>query len=167
MVKGIIKGKIEEHILAITMLLIVVLVFMQAASRFLTGASLSWGSELAIYLHILQVWVGASLAIRTGENVRIEFFVNLFPRQIKFYLDLLALLIWFSFALFIAVVGSIFVFEVFQSMQRTPTMRVLLGYPYLAVPLGGLLMSIRLIEQIYRRFKKHSEEPETDKGGAT
>jgi len=159
-----IKGKIEEHILAISMLLIVILVFMQAFSRFLTGASLSWGSELAIYLHILQVWVGASLAIRSGDNVRIEFFVNLFPRNIKFYIELLALVIWFLFALFLAIQGTIFVLEVFESGQRTPTMRILLGIPYLAVPLGGLLMSVRLIEQIFRRFKNYKNESETDKG---
>jgi TRAP-type C4-dicarboxylate transport system permease small subunit len=164
MLKGIIKGKIEENILAITMLFIIVLVFWQAASRFLIGTSISWGSELAIYLHILQVWVGASLAVRTGENVRIEFFVNLFPRQIKFYLNLLALLIWFLFALFLAIVGSMFVYEIFESMQRTPTMRILLGIPYLAVPFGGLLMSFRLIEQIYYRFKKYKNESVTGKG---
>lgn len=158
MLKSIARGKIEEHILAITMILIVLFVFAQAASRFFMGVSLSWGSELAVYLHILQVWVGASLAVRTGENVRIEVFVNLFPRSIKFYLDLLALIIWFGFALFLAIAGTIFVVDIFESMQRTPTMRILLGIPYLAVPFGSLLMTFRLGEQVYNLFKNRSTD---------
>src|SRR5699024_3594849 len=165
MLKGIVKGKIEEHILAITMILIVILVFAQAASRFLIGVSLSWGSELAIYLHILQVWVGAALAVRTGENVRIEVFVNLFSRNVKFLFDLLALIIWFSFALFLAIAGTIFVLDIFESMQRTPTMRILLGIPYLAVPFGGFLMTFRLVEQIVNLFKRRSTDTPVVKGG--
>lgn len=160
MLKSIVKGKIEEHILAITMILIVLLVFAQAASRFVLGVSLSWGSELAIYLHILQVWVGAALAVRSGQNVRIEVFVNLFTSKVKFYFDLLALLIWFSFALFLAIAGTVFVLEMFETMQRTPTMRILLGIPYLAIPFGGLLMTLRLVEQIVNLFKnKSSDKP--------
>ena len=165
MLKGIVKGKIEEHILAITMILIVILVFAQAASRFLIGVSLSWGSELAIYLHISQVWVGAALAVRTGENVRIEVFVNLFSRNVKFLFDLLALIIWFSFALFLAIAGTIFVLDIFESMQRTPTMRILLGIPYLAVPFGGFLMTFRLVEQIVNLFKRRSTDTPVVKGG--
>lgn len=163
MLKSIVRGKLEEHILALTMILIVVLVFGQAVSRFFMGVSLSWGSELAVYLHILQVWVGASLAVRTGENVRIEFFVDLFPRKVKFYLDLLALLIWFGFALFIAIAGTIFVLDIFESAQRTPTMRILLGIPYLAVPLGGVLMTFRLGEQMKKRITEESESKKEDK----
>lgn len=164
MLKGILKGRIEENILALTMLFIIFLVFLQASSRYISGTSLSWGSELAIYLHILQVWVGASLAVKTSENVRIEVFVNLFPRNIKFYIDLLALFIWFGFALFLAIVGSMFVYEIFESGQRTPTMRILLGIPYLAVPFGGVLMSLRLVEQIFNRFQQHKNETVTSKG---
>jgi len=156
MFKGIVRGKIEENILVITMALIVALVFIQGASRFLIGTSISWGSELAIYLHILQVWIGASLAVRSGQHVKIEVFVNLFSRNVQFYLKLLALIVWFAFALFLAVAGSIFVYEIFESAQKTPTMRILLGIPYLAVPLGGTLMTFRLCEQIYFLFKKKS-----------
>lgn len=160
MLNAILKGKIEEHILAITMILIVVLVFAQAIFRYLLGVSISWGSELAIYLHILQVWVGAALAVRSGQNVRIEVFVNLFSRKVKFFLDLLALLIWFSFALFLAIAGTVFILDIFESMQRTPTMRILLGIPYLAIPFGGFLMSFRLVELIRNLFKnRHTNKP--------
>jgi|SRR5699024_9784050 len=147
------------------MILIILLVFVQAASRFAFGVSLSWGSELAVYLHILQVWVGASLAVRTGENVRIEVFVNLFSSRIKFLFDLLALLIWFGFALFLAIAGTMFVYEIFESAQRTPTMRILLGIPYLAVPLGGALMTLRLVEQIKNLFNnRFTNETVSEKG---
>lgn len=141
--------KIEEMFLVFTLVIMVVLIFSQAAFRSLSFGSLTWGEELTRYLHIWQIWIGASLAVRKGEHIRVTFFRNIFPEKGRMAIDLLAAVCWFGFALFIAVEGTSFVSGIFDAGQKTPSMGILMGIPYLAIPIGGVLMSIRLIQQIF------------------
>lgn len=152
--------KVEEVILVITLVLMVALIFSQVSLRALSIGSLTFGDELSRYLHILQVWIGASLAIRKGEHIRITFFVNLFSGRMKMALDLLAIISWFAFALFIAVEGTSFINGIFHSGQTSPSMGIPMWIPYISIPLGGLLMSIRLIQQIFLIVKNQPEDKE-------
>lgn len=153
--KQLIDKRIEEFIIIVTMALMVILMFTQSSSRFLLGSSLSWGSELARYLHVWQIWIGASRAVRSHALVRIDVFVNLFPRRVKFFLNFLAFLCWFTFAVFLAIEGSKYVANIFASGQTSPALNVPIGIPYLAVPIGGLFMSLRLIQQMYLLYKNY------------
>ncbi len=156
----IIDERIEEVIIIITLALMVALIFSQIGLRAFSLGSLTWGGELSRYLHILQVWIGASLAIRKGEHIRVTFFTNLFSGKIKMAIDLLAIISWFAFALFIAIEGTSFVSGIFDSRQTSPSMGIAMWIPYLAIPLGGLLMSIRLIQQMVFIIKKQPQDKE-------
>lgn len=152
--KKILDKHVEEFLLVITMVIMVLLIFFQAFSRYFLGFSLSWGSELAIYLHIWQIWLGASLGIRLSEHVRIDVFVNLLKGKVKFVVNVLASSIWFLFALFLAYEGSLYVMELLGSNQTSPTLGIQMGLIYLVIPISGLLMCIRLIQHIYLLYSK-------------
>ncbi|SFE56828.1 TRAP transporter small permease [Alteribacillus iranensis] len=139
----------EEVFLVLTMAAMVALIAFQSVSRYLLGNSLAWGTELAIYLHIWQIWLGASLGIKKQEHIRVDVFVKLFPPKIKMVLDLIALLVWFGFALFLAIQGTIFINSISGSGQTSPTLDIAMWIPYIAIPLAGVLMAIRLIQQMY------------------
>src|SRR5690625_2243624 len=87
--------KSEEILIVISMVLILLLIFSQALFRYLLGSGFVWGEELARYLHIAQVWVGASLAVKTGGHIRVTFFRDLFKTNTKKYIDLLSTLLFF------------------------------------------------------------------------
>ncbi len=144
--------RLEESVLVLTMAVMVLIMFVQSTSRYVTGTSFSWGSELAQYLHIWQIWIGASLAVRVQAHVRVDVFINLLPPKMRRYMNLLGLLCWFFFAGFLAYEGSKYVMEVLATGQTSPSLHVPMWIPYLAIPIGGSLMIIRLIQQFYFIF---------------
>jgi len=161
-VKKLFDRHLEESVLVTTMLVMVLIMFVQSTSRYVIGTSFSWGSELAQYLHIWQIWVGASLAVRLQSHVKVDVFVNLLPKQIKKVVDILALVCWFFFAGFLAYEGSKYVIDVLSSGQTSPSLHVPMWIPYLAIPLGGTLMIVRLIQQMYFLITNQDSQLEED-----
>jgi len=154
--------RLEESVLVMTMAVMVLIMFVQSTSRYVTGNSFSWGSELAQYLHIWQIWIGASLAVRMQAHVRVDVFINLLPLKMRRYLNLLGLLCWFFFAGFLAYEGSKYVMEVLATGQTSPSLHVPMWIPYLAIPIGGSLMIIRLIQQLYFIFTNKESQSGTE-----
>src|SRR5690625_727675 len=154
--------RLEESVLVLTMAVMVLIMFVQSTSRYVTGTSFSWGSELAQYLHIWQIWIGASLAVRVQSHIQVDVFINLLPPKMKRYLKVLSLLCWFFFAGFLAYEGSKYVMEVFASGQTSPSIHVPMWIPYLAIPMGGSLMIIRLIQRIYFLFTNKEDQSGTE-----
>lgn len=146
---NILKGmkKIEETFLVMSMAIILLLIFSQALFRYFFGSGLVWGEELARFVHVAQVWIGASFIVKKGGHIRITFFRNLFSNQIKKYLDILSTFLFFCLMVFIAYEGTFFVLQLIESSQTSPSMGIKMGIPYAVIPIGGLLMVVRLIGQ--------------------
>ncbi|AOV07444.1 hypothetical protein BI350_07760 [Sporosarcina ureilytica] len=145
--------KIEEILLASTMIIILLLIFSQALFRYFFGSGLIWGEELARYIHVAQIWLGGSLAIKKGGHIRVTFFRDLFNTQGRKFIDLIATLLFFTFMVFIAVKGTEFILHLIGTGQKAPSMGILMAIPYTVVPLGGLLMAIRLVQQFRMIWK--------------
>ena len=64
--KNLFDKRIEEFILVLTTALIVSILFTQSILRFFGGFSLSWGAELAQFLHIRQI--GAERELEKGVD---------------------------------------------------------------------------------------------------
>ncbi|MBO1002995.1 TRAP transporter small permease [Pseudogracilibacillus auburnensis] len=151
-VKTLLDKRMEEFILVLTMAIMVLIMFIQSTSRYFFGFSFSWGSEFAQYLHVWQIWIGASLAVRLQSHIRVDVFIKLFPQTIQRFINFLALVCWFIFAGFLAFEGSKYVIDMLASGQTSPSLQVPMWIPYLAIPIGGTLMVIRLIQQMYLLF---------------
>lgn len=144
----IVDEKVEEVFLVFTLVAMVLLIFMQIIGRYIFGAAPSWTEELARYIHVWQVWVGASFAVKKGEHIRIEAFRNLFNQLGRKIMDTISIAIWFSLSVFLAIYGTDLVLMSFQNGQTSPAMQLPMWLPFAAIPLGGIGMSIRLIQQL-------------------
>ncbi len=148
-----ILNRFEEYFLVGTLVLMVVLIFGQVIGRYIFHSSPSWTEELARYIHIFQVWIGAGYAVKLREHIKIEVFVNLLygtPRKI---VEMISLIIWFILALFLAYFGTILVLDSINYGQVSPAIQIPIWVPYLALPLGGASMVIRLIQQMIEIYK--------------
>ncbi|WP_019240460.1 TRAP transporter small permease [Bacillus sp. AP8] len=152
---------IEEIFLVFTMIMMVILIFIQVVGRYIFNEAPSWTEELSRYIHIWQVWIGASYAVRLREHIRIEAFVNLFSLLGRKIFETLSIIVWFLLALFLAVIGTQLVLSSLKNGQLTPAMQLPMWIPFLAIPLGGLGMALRLIQQlwiIWRKLPSNSKE---------
>ena len=137
---------LEEFFLVPSIIFSVMLVFSQVIMRYIFGNSLAWSEELARYLFIWQIWIGASYAAKQNAHLRITVIKNWLSRSAQKKLEVIVVVIWIAFAVYIARNGYTLVERVGRFNQLSSAMRMPMMYAHLAVPVGFSLMIVRLIE---------------------
>ena len=145
---------LEEYILVYSMMFSVALVFIQVIMRYVFSNSLSWSEELARYLFLWQIWLGASYAVKEHRHLRIEVVQDLIKtRKGKVCFELFAMLLWLGFSLFMVYEGGTLTKLLLQRGQVSPAMRIPMAYAYASVPVGCALMSARLCAEIAKNIR--------------
>ena len=145
----------EEYFLVYSLMFSVALIFGQVVMRYVFSNSLYWSEELARYFFLWQIWVGASYAVKERKHLRIEVVRDLLKTDRgKQIFELVALLIWFGFSVFLTYKGGELTKMLYTRNQVSPAMRVPMAYAYASVPVGCGLMCLRLIAEMSRLLKK-------------
>lgn len=147
-------NNIEGYICRILLALFVTLLFAQIVSRQLFGYSISWSEELSVYMFVWFVYFGASYAARLAAHNRVTFQYKLMPDWLPPILEFLADLVWIAFNLVFIYLSYDFVFNKMNLFWKSQTLGIPMKYIYLILPLGFVLMTIRIIQVNYLRFVK-------------
>ena len=90
-------------------------------------------------------------AVKEHRHIRIDVLpLALEGKKSKMYLELLVLVIWSGFAIFLAYKGSQLCTMLFNRGQLSPAMRMPMVYAYLSVPVGCAFMTLRLFIEMYK-----------------
>lgn len=138
---------IEEKVLAYSLLLTVILVFVQVCMRAFKN-SLPWSEELARYIFIWQCWLGVSFAERDGKHIRIEMLMNKLPPAGRRILDMIQMLLSMGMVIFLICYGSYMVTFLVETGTVSSAMRIPMSLIYLSMPVSCTLYLLRVI----RRF---------------
>lgn len=152
----------EEYVLVWSLMFSVALVFFQIVMRYVFSHSLSWTEELARYLFIWQVWLGASFAVKRRAHLKITVLTDSLTGLSQKSVELLSLFLWFGVSLFLAYSGGKLALLLLQRGQVSPAMRMPIGYAYASVPVGSFLMCIRLLEQLRMTVRGQPADGEAD-----
>ncbi|MER2009213.1 MAG: TRAP transporter small permease [Psychrobacillus sp.] len=155
-------ARIEEIMLVLSLGLMVALIFGQVIGRYVFSSAPSWTEEMARYIHIFQVWIGASYAVKLRQHIRVEAFITRFHGVFRQVLEILSIIIWFVMALFLAVFGTELVLSSINHGQLAPAMQIPIWIPYLAIPLGGIGMAIRLVIQVKEVIQGNYDKPKDE-----
>lgn len=147
--------KFEEYFLAFTLSLSVLIIFAQVIMRYVFKSSLSWSEELARYLFLWQIWLGASFAVKHNKHLRADVLQNVLPQKFKYPIEVLYTVIWLAFCVFLAYKSTLLVSRISMVGQLSAAMRLPMKYAYASVPAGCILMSIRLIQKIRLDYMKY------------
>ncbi|MHC4122856.1 MAG: TRAP transporter small permease [Planctomycetota bacterium] len=146
-------NNIEEILCSFLLVAMCIVAILQVISRYMFRNPFSWTEELCTIMFVWLVFVGASLALKTGGHFAIEIIVEKLPRRFSVPVNILScllvivfsvMLIWFGFRLAVVGLGSI-----------TPALEIPRTYPYAAVGIGGVLMLIRSFENLLGLIKKN------------
>jgi TRAP-type C4-dicarboxylate transport system permease small subunit len=136
-----------------------IMIFLQVVFRYLLKAPLSFSEELARYMFIWSVAMGAALALRKGKHIGVEAFVQWLPvrfrDQVKIAGSLLnllffGLLIWYGFVM----VGA-------TMDQLSPALLLPMGYVYLAIPSSGIVLFVCEIAKFLESYRGSHIRPES------
>ncbi|MCR3955844.1 MAG: TRAP transporter small permease [Gudongella sp.] len=143
----------EEAVLVSSLVVTVGLIFMQVIMRYVFRNSLSWSEELARYIFLYQIWLGASYATKKKAHLRIEIIKSKFSGRKGAYFETVVMIIWLAFTVFLTLESFNLTRMIFIRGQLSPAMRMPMGFAYASVPIGAGLMSLRLIQNIVSGIK--------------
>jgi len=134
---------IVQGIVVVVFAAIVVVVFGQVVSRFVFNAPFSWSEELARYLQVWLIMLGAASCLRKGMHLSVDYAVHALRHSAKRILNLLSLaaMLFFLAVVFVSGVSLM----VTTASQRTPALQIPIWAVYAAIPVGSLLMLLEAV----------------------
>ena len=124
----------------VLLIAIVVVISLQIFARSVLGEAFIWPEELAVFLSIYLVFMGAAYNARQDTHIKVSFFANRMPRLMRFGISLtthllvlghLGVLLWSMVPLSEAL-----------SISRSPAMEIPMLIVFAAIPLSAALMLV-------------------------
>jgi TRAP-type C4-dicarboxylate transport system permease small subunit len=149
-------SRTSERIVQITLVgmvsVMTVIIILQVFMRYLFLYSLSWSEEVARYLMIWVSFLGASLALKYGFHIGVEFVINRIPEKMRGWINLTAKLGVLLFLIYFTIGG----FRVSWAVrdQDSPALLFSMAYAYLSAPVGGVFMIIQLLSLLVEDWVK-------------
>ena len=117
----------------------------QVLSRYVFNMSLDWTEEVARFMFIAVTLLGSALCVRNMGHINVDLVVLRLPAKIQRQTAVLVLAA--NGALFMVIFWYGIEISLATMEQLAPATGVPMGLVYAAVPLGGLLMLLFLVEQ--------------------
>lgn len=144
-------NRFVELLLFVLLLAMTVAVFLQVLFRYALDAPLFWTEELARYLMIWIVYLGASVGLKRGAHVGFTYFVNLAGAKIANWCYLISYTGVLAFCVNFTYYGLVIVLR--NLTQVTPALQLPIGIVYMALPVSGVLCIIQLIPIIKHSYQ--------------
>lgn len=132
--------------------LMCIVIFLQVIFRYIIKYSLPWSEELARYLFVWLALMGAAVGVGKNAHFGIDILVKKLSYRLQKYFNLIGSLFILLFLLVVFYHGSVLTIN--NWAQLSPAMRIPMSFPYAAVPVSTVLMSVYIIKNIYASSKK-------------
>jgi TRAP-type C4-dicarboxylate transport system permease small subunit len=143
--------KILEGFLILIMSILVLDVLWQVISRYILSSPSSFTDELAGFLLIWVSLFGAAYVTGTKEHLAIDLLLQKSSPAKKIKLELFINLTVLLFALFVLVIGGIWlVYTRFILSVKSAALQLPLGYVYIVLPLSGFIILFYTIDNSLR-----------------
>ncbi len=144
--------KTEFVMLAILFAAMSILCVMQVVFRYFLRLSLPWAEEMMRGVFVWASCIGISEAFKRYAHLGVDFFVNLFNDKVKHAIQFVAYLICVIFFIALIKIGADFTIMQINQHRMMTSMNVSQAVVSVAIPIGGLLALIRVIQIILRDF---------------
>jgi len=121
-------------------------VFLQIIFRFVIYIPFPWSEECARYLMVWMGVVGAVAALRQGRHIGVTVLIQRLPPGYLRWMLIAMQLVLVGFLLIIAKEG--FALSLFNASQRSAAMEIPMIIPYMAIPVGAVLMILELCADV-------------------
>ncbi len=128
-----------EWTAALLLIAVAFIVALEVVCRYVLNASLPWSEEISRYLFIWGNFLGAGVALKRGAHISVDSLVTRLSESARQRLESAVGVLVFGFALLLLYYGTL---SLSASIgQYSITMGFSLGWVFVAVPVGGLLLA--------------------------
>ncbi|MGF9714880.1 TRAP transporter small permease [Paenibacillus naphthalenovorans] len=144
-------NKVMECLAGFALALMTAVVFVQVFVRFVLGelgiqASVPWTEELARYLMIWAIFIGAAVVARRVDSLAVEILIQVVPPSAGKILKLTAYLFVLVFYVCIFFVGL--EMAQFGFSEKAPVLKVPMVYVYSAMSIGAALTILNTVTSL-------------------
>ncbi|WP_375334800.1 TRAP transporter small permease [Arenibacter sp. ARW7G5Y1] len=133
------------------------LIFGAVVSRYIFNTSFYWSDEIARYCFVWLIFLSAALAVKEKQHIRVTYFIDLLPDNVRKNIILLGQLLFLFFLIFLVISGFIWVLELKNS--NSPALGLPLNIVlYSALPVGSLLSIPYVIKQIINTYNNRKTQ---------
>ncbi len=131
---------------------IVAIIFYSVVMRYVFLHPPAWAEELSRFIFLWIIMLGAVLVTREQSHIEFILLLDLLPKRLKFVLLTLIRLLMIFFC-WVMVQQGLKIYPIVAEAS-SPTFGISMGWLYLSIPVGGLLMGICILENILKSFFK-------------
>lgn len=151
-------SRFEENVAMILLPVMCVLVFVATVCRYTGIVSTPWSEELPRFTMIWMVMLGASACARTESHFAVRAFADRLKGKAGTVLYVITNVYVMVFCALIVYYGCKILQVQYQMSQTSTVLNVPMYYIYASIPLGCLLIVIRVIQNMVRRLRRPTEE---------
>jgi len=141
----------EKWISGSLMAFALMLSFYSVVARYVLHLPLDWSDEISAYAVIWCTFFGISALIKTDQHVRVDLLTGRFSEKRQNILNLFHTLLGLGFVLVVAWGGYLMVKKAHATLITSEShLKFPMYLPFLIMPLGGLLLSFRMVERLVR-----------------
>lgn len=154
-----IDQRFEEILIVVGFLAFIILINLQVLNRYILpfieiSNITTWTEETSRYIFIFVSFLGASLAIKKRDSIQVTALIDRFPTGLQKSIHIANTIFMLYFSYMIVTNGWSLIMFQFETAQTTPALSIPMAIPYSAVPIGFLLLAIRLIQNLFQDTKE-------------
>jgi len=150
-------ANLENILVFIFLSFATILAFIEVVLRYGFQTSITWSSELVIVSIIWAVFIGLPITLRKGGHIKIDVVVNLLSGKKKGFVIFSATMIGVLFSFFLFFFSVKYTAFLKESGEVSITTDIPEYLYFLALPVGGFLLSIRYIQELIKNLKRREE----------
>ncbi len=149
--------RIEEGLIALILGVMTVLTFVQVVLRYVFNSGLDWQLESNYYLFAWLVMIGISYCVRVRAHIGVDAAVRLLPPAPRRAVGIAVLLLALTYTVLMMVGSFDYLHRLYIINVEAEDIPIVTWKLSLCLPLGFVLLFIRLLEMGWRIFTGQSE----------
>lgn len=146
---------ITKIAMTLSILLMTIVLAVQIFLRYFLQSGIIWSDELARFLMVALVYLGAASAIRDDSHITVSVFEDWIP-SLKKWLGPIQKTVMVIYSVFIIKIG-IDTLKVVVN-QNSANLGVSMAWAYMIIPLSGILIIIHIMSKIFKRKTVKGDE---------
>jgi C4-dicarboxylate transporter DctQ subunit len=129
---------------------------LQVILRYIGGTGFFWAEELTVYTIVWTAFLSAGAAVRTGEHLTVEVLHVIVGGRLAPMLGRICAILGVLSGVALLVYGAQFVLVTYEYGQLSSALQLPMWIVYLVLPISGLLVAIRYLQQILGRESREA-----------
>jgi len=144
----------EGHLTSFFFMMLIILLSTQVFFRFVLNKNISWSEEVSRFVFVWAMYFGFALAANKDRHIRVVAHLMYLPKRMQMILLTISDLLWVAYNILLIFMSFKYLFSMIEFPYYSQTIGINLFYIYLIVPIGFCLMTIRIVQNIFKRLHK-------------